>query len=226
MKTKRPATQAARRLHKALAALAERGINGERDNAREKLKRLQERYDFTQETVASTDLFKGVFHRATYATPIGTVPDMDIANAVKWAIEGRTGIRCLFKGDEILAEATPGTAKTLQGITRTIADGFQRLWDTYYAAGGLRGDRNCFMLGLFEGMMQDERKPGDPLPSRGIAPRTKPRRKCQTAPPPALAIHPYTVAVKYGREIRFSVPVATVENELRNELRGEIQDKQ
>lgn len=224
MTPKRTPTQAALRLHKALSELAARGINGEKENARVKLARLAERYDFTQKPVSMLDLFKGVFKRAPgFTVPVGTIAEMDIASAVKWAIEARTGIPCRFQGETLLAEATQGTARTLQGIVSTVAPAFLRLWQTYEAAGGLRADRNCFMLGLFEGMMNEEREPGQPLPARGAEPRIKRRGKCPP-PAPGLAVHPYSLATRYGRQIRFSVPVAEVERELKDRLTRQIED--
>lgn len=223
MNPKRPATAAARRVRKGLEALAERGINGERDVARVKLAALIDRYDFGQQEVSSLDLFKGKFERGPFGVPVGIVPEMDIASAVKWAIETRTGIACRFQGDTLLAEASPGTAKTLEGIVAVVGPAFVRLWQTYEQAGGLRADRNCFLLGLFEGMMNDERKPGQPLPARGLAPRRKSKGK-QAAIAPGLSVHPYSLAVGYGRKIRFSVPVAEVEKELRDRLQPQIEE--
>lgn len=48
MTHKRKPTARAWRLHGALLVMAERGINGERDNARERLAELVARYDFAQ----------------------------------------------------------------------------------------------------------------------------------------------------------------------------------
>lgn len=222
MNPKRPATAAARRLRKSLSAMADYGMNGEREVAREKLAALLDRFDFSQQDVS--DIFAGVFYKSPYSVPIGAVPEMDIASAVKWAIETRTGISCRFQGVTLLAEAAPGTAKTLEGIVAVVAPAFAQLWQTYEDAGGLRADRRCFMLGLFEGMMNEERQPGQPLPARGIAPRSKRRGKLALSAP-GLSVHPYSLAVRYGRQIRFSVPVAEVVNQLRDNLQKQIEEK-
>jgi hypothetical protein len=206
-------------LFAALTALAERGINGERDNARVKLEKLKAKFDFDQPDPEGPDLFAGKFERRPgYTVPVCIVPDQEIAGLVKWAVEGRTGISCRLAGNELLAEATDGTARTLHGITATVADAFARLWKTFTRAGGLSGDRRVFMRGLFDGMMNEDRAPGQALPQR-TAPKVKKGKRTQA---PAIEGHPYTIAVDLGKKIRLTVPVATVDRELAQALNKQI----
>lgn len=217
----KPATPRARKLHAALSALAERGINGERDNAREKLDRLRKRYDFDAPDPDGPDIFAGTWKPAPgFTTAIAEVRDMDVAPFIKWAIEGRTGIPCRLAGPKLLAEAAPGTARSLEKIAITVAAAFVSLWQTVRDGGAFAGDRPAFMRGLFDGMMGDQREQGQALPPRGKPPKVKGTKKTQAI----IATHPYTLALGLGRQIRFSVPLAAVERELTNAIRGELPD--
>jgi hypothetical protein len=75
-------------------------------------------------------------------------------------------------------------------------------------------DRGVFVRGLYDGMMNETRNTGQPLPSRpGLRKRQKGRKGA--APRAAgLHVHPYTLAVGLGKQIRFSAPVEEVAAEL------------
>jgi hypothetical protein len=76
-------------------------------------------------------------------------------------------------------------------------------------------DRKLFVRGLYDGMMNDGRGIGEPLPSRVAAQvkRTK-AKKGSVASPPGLASHPYTVALSLGKQIRFATPLEEITAEL------------
>ena len=76
-------------------------------------------------------------------------------------------------------------------------------------------DRTLFVRGLYDGMMNDSRGIGEPLPSRTAAhvKRTK-AKKGAVARPPGLASHPYTVALSLGQQIRFAAPLEEITAEL------------
>jgi hypothetical protein len=221
MKPKQPTT-AARALFDKLAALAERGVNGEKIAAQTKLDRLKARYDFTQPVKGTVDLFAGKFQRASVAVPVFTFgDDFDVAPSVKWAIEHATGIACAFRERELLAEATPRTAKKLAGIAATIAESFVSLWQQYHQAGANPADRNTFHLGLYDGMMNEPRP--ELLPTR--AEKIKHSARCQKRAvvlAPGLTLHPYSVAVTLGQRIRFNVPLNLIAEELGNTIKGAI----
>jgi hypothetical protein len=63
-------------------------------------------------------------------------------------------------------------------------------------------------------MMNETRNAGQPLPNRpGLAKRQRVRKRA--APRTAsLHVHPYTLAVGLGKQIRFSAPMAEVAAEL------------
>jgi hypothetical protein len=183
----KPATPKARKLRAALAALvAAPGTPDEGKAAQKKLDRLNRRYDFTAPpAVSADDLFKGSFQPSRDAVPVATFTagQGDIANSVKWAIENACRIPCLYSlapiGGEgqgegaivLKAQATPGTACQLATIAGTITASFETLWTEYATAPGTAAaDRYAFLMGLYEGMMNETRPLGAPLPPRASKP--------------------------------------------------------
>jgi len=209
-------TPAARKLLHKLEALAERGIGGEAESAKKKLARLKNRYDFAMPDKGVKDLLNIHITKSNKTTPVCKIAEPDILVAVKWAFENTFGIPCWYSGDVLLAQVTPATAKNLETAALTIADGFRKLWATFRRV-GLDSDRSCFMAGLWDGMMKDERKSGQPLPTRIAGPVSRKRRG---APAPQLSVHPYSVATDLGRQIRFSASLDNINNELENKLTG------
>jgi hypothetical protein len=224
MKTNlKPANSKARALLKKLLALAERGIDGEKASAQRKIRRLKARFDFSAPEPAETpDLFSGSFRRSDTARPIYTFGpnEFEVANAVKWAIESAIRIQCVYRDRELLAEASPATARRLGEIALHIASSFRALLGKFNAVGGVGADdRGVFVMGLYDGMMNDTRNSGQPLPSRpGLAKRQRGRKRAvsRTA---GLHIHPYTLAVGLGKQIRFSAPVEEIAAELEVAMR-------
>ena len=113
---------------------------------------------------------------------------------------------------DLLAEAAPGTANKLAKVALHITQSFQTLLDKLSKLNGVTtSDRTLFVRGLYDGMMNDGRGIGEPLPARAAAhvKRTK-AKKGAVAPPPGLAIHPYTVALSLGQQIRFATPLEEI----------------
>ncbi len=226
----KPANAKARALLAKLLALAERGIDGERQSAQRKLRRLKARFDFSgPESAETPDLFSGRFKPATKARPIFSFgpEEFEIANSVKWAIESATRIPCVYRNRELLAAASAPTARRLEEIAGCIAASFRALLDKFSAAESVSAaDCGIFVRGLYDGMMNEARDPGQPLPSRPGGVRKQRRRKgaascaADAAPRAAgLHVHPYTLAVGLGRQIRFSAPVERIAAELEATLR-------
>lgn len=225
---RKPATPRLRDLRDKLKALAERGINGERDAEILKLARLESKVDFTGPDTRGPDLFARAFTPATdQAHPIITFEekDYDIGNAVKWAIESATQVRCLYHGTELLANATSDTANRLHDIAATISAEFGQLWQQFSQAPGVNPlDRQNFVLGLYEGMM-DEARSGEQLPQRAQPRKAKhgqPKVNAAKMPPGAVALHPYTVAFNLGKQIRFSVPITEIAGNLDRDVKAAL----
>ncbi len=214
----KPANSKAWALLKKLEALAERGIDGENRSAQNKIARLKKRFDFTRPDRADVpDLFSGSFKRSTTARRIYSFSghDYDVSNSVKWAIEKATKIPCLHRDGDLLAEATPSTAQRLTEIAGHIAHSFRALLDQFSAIPGVSlADRGVFVMGLYDGMMDDVRNVEHRLPIRTRPPKKEKATKRAPICAPSLHIHPYTVAVSLGRQIRFSAPLEQITAEL------------
>jgi len=205
-------------LFRKLHALVERGVDGEREVARRKLARLQAQYDFTGPAIADApDLFSGRFTRSSAARPIYAFKrnETALASSVKWAIEAATKVRCLHRGTDLLAEATPATARRLSQISDQIAQSFRVLLDRFYALDGVTAaDRSTFLMGLYDGMMNEMRDPGQRLPGRANSSKRRKARMSLANNPAGVQAHPYSIAVSLGKQIRFSAPLEQIAAEL------------
>jgi hypothetical protein len=199
---------------KKLEALAERGIDGERLVAQRKLKQLRARLDFSgAEPDETPDLFQGAFKQSNQARRVYSFSEaeVDVANSVKWAIENATGIRCSYRGRDLVAEAALGTANRLTDIAEHIAVSFRTLIEKFSAVTGVSAtDRRTFIMGLYDGMMNDPRNAGQPLPGRAGLKKKGRAKKPAVSTASDLHVHPYTVAFGLGRQIRFSVPLGEI----------------
>ena len=214
----KPANLKARALLKKLQALSEQGIDGEKISAQNKIARLKARFDFTVPDPAETpDLFCGSFKRSTTARRIYSFGgnEFDVANSVKWAIESATKIPCLYRDGDLLAEAAPSTANRLTEIAVHITHSFRALLEKFSAIDGVSvKDRGVFVMGLYDGMMNEVRKAGQRLPSRAGLTKMRKAKKRAVTRAPGLHIHPYTVALSLGKQIRFSAPLGKITAEL------------
>ena len=224
----KPANLKARVLLKKLQALAERGIDGEKISAQSKIARLKARFDFAAPDLTDNetpDLFSGNFKRSTAARRIYSFSgnDFDVANSVKWAIESAAEIPCVFRGGDLLAEAAPATAQRLTDIARHVALSFRSLIDKFGALDGVSvNDRVAFVMGLYDGMMNETRQAGQPLPRRSRAKKMPKARKGDMTRASVLGIHPYTVALSLGKQIRFSAPLEQITAELESATRKHL----
>jgi hypothetical protein len=207
----KPANPKARALLEKLQALADRGIDGEKLSAQKKIARLKARFDFSSAQPEETpDLFLGTFKPASTARCIYSFgrDEFDVANSVKWAIESATRIPCVFRDGDLLAEATASTAKRLKEIAAHIAESFRALIRQFSAVDGVSfEDRGVFVMGLYDGMMNETRDVGQRLPSRARPTKLPRGKKRAVAPSGGLHVHPYTVALSLGKQIRFSAPL-------------------
>lgn len=195
--------------------------------AEKKLARLEKRVDFTQVKLATHDIFSGV---RVVPSPeshfVCHLSDRDAAQAAAWAIKRETGIQCAFRNEcDLYALATVGTVHQLEPIARRITDGISVLWQQYHKAGGLAGDRTCFLSGCYDGMTGEQRPLGTPLPLRAIPPVRRVRAKRgSVATPQGLAAHPYSLALSLGRSIRLDVAITEIAGELERKIKGELED--
>lgn len=216
---RKPASLKVRMLFEKLRVLAERGVDGEREVAQQKLARLEARYELTGPAVTDTpDLFSGRFARSSRARHIYSFKNNEtaLASSVKWAIEAATKVRCLHRNADLLAEATPRTARRLSEISNHIAQSFRVLLGRFSALNGVTAsDQSAFLMGLYDGMMNDVRDPGQRLPGSANLPRKrKGRPSSPTTARAGMQAHPYSIAVSLGKQIRFSAPLEQIAAEL------------
>src|SRR5258708_24433036 len=136
----KPANSKAWALLKKLQALADRGIDGEKISAQNKIARLKKKFDFNvPEPEEAPDLFSGNFKRSSKARRIYSldVNELDVANAVKYAIVSATNIPCVYRDGDLLAEASPSTVNKLTDIAGHIANSFRALLDKFNAINGV-----------------------------------------------------------------------------------------
>jgi hypothetical protein len=225
----KPAGAQARALLKKLEALAERGVDGERISARAKIARLKSRFDFAvADPVKTIDLFFGDFKPSNTARRVYSfhANEFDLANAVKWAIESATKIPCVYRDGELLAEATSPTIKRLTEISAHIANSFRALLEKFSAVDGVKlNDRTAFVMGLYDGMMNEARSAGQRLPSPAPLKKRRKVKKCAVTDAPGLHIHPYTTALSLGKQIRFSAPLAQITAELEAVMQKHLAEK-
>jgi hypothetical protein len=69
-------------------------------------------------------------------------------------------------------------------------------------------------MGLYDGMMNEVRNVGQRLPSRARAMKMRKAKKGAVTRASGLHIHPYTVALSLGKQIRFSAPLEQITAEL------------
>ena len=224
-----PANSKARALLSKLEALAERGIDGEKLAARRKLARLKARFDFSQPDKAgeagAPHLFFGDFKPSRTARKIYSFGshEFDVANSIKWAIESAAKVTCVYRHGDLLAEASAPTARKLTEIAGYIANSFRALIQEFgRLEGASAGDRNVFVMGLYDGMMGETRQTGERLPGRAPAKKARKAKKDSPPPSPGLHVHPYTVGLSLGRQIRFSAPLEQITAELAEVTRKHI----
>jgi hypothetical protein len=202
-------------------ALAERGATpGEKSAAAGRLARLKAAYDFAQpDPEDKQDLFCGEFRRASSSAFIcNFAPDeIELSSFVKWCLEAGTKIPCEFKGHALHALAGGSTADKLAEIALHLADGFRTL--TAQFCEKQPEDRSLFGRGLLDGILNEERAQGEPLPARRV-PQTNGRghKRLAVASPAKLNVHPYSLGIGLGKQLRFSASIAKVSAELAEQL--------
>jgi hypothetical protein len=102
-----------------------------------------------------------------------------------------------------MAEATASTANRLAEIAVHITHSFRALLDKFSSVGGVSlHDRGVFVMGLYDGMMNEVRNVGQRLPSRAKVTKMRKPKKGAVGQAAGLHIHPYTVALSLGSQFK------------------------
>ena len=103
----------------------------------------------------------------------------------------------------------------MRKIAVQIAGSFSALLDKFGAIDGVNvEDRGVFVMGLYDGMMNEDRNVGERLPNRSGPKATRKSKKKAAPANPSLNIHPYTIGLSLGKQIRFSAPIEQITAEL------------
>jgi hypothetical protein len=114
-----------------------------------------------------------------------------------------------------MAEVTPASARRLGEIAVHISGSFRALLNKFGAIDGVNADdRGVFVMGLYDGMMNEVRQVGERLPSRSSQKPTGRSKKKAAPSGPSLNIHPYTIGLSLGKQIRISAPIEQITAEL------------
>lgn len=220
----------ARTMHRKLSALVAGGIGGESASAKAKLARLESRFDFTIPAEPDeNDIFAGVkitFIPGDYRRLFSfTADESDVAAFVKWAFRERFQCEGLIRnngdGQSVWIECSDQSLPKMEHLAGVIRRAFSDLWKEYRDKPGVDpGCRRPFLLGIYDGMMDDPRAPGQLLPPvRATVTPSKKAKKKAIAAAPGLSVHPYALAVELGRRIRLSTPIGEVIEALNDRTR-------
>jgi hypothetical protein len=234
---KPPATDIHRKLREKLAELCKSPVAGEAAVARHKLDRLLAKYNFDAKATRMADLFDQVNVRVIEGKARllfrFDVTESDVASLTQWAIEKSFAVQANVRTDAkwrtaIWVNANAPAMRELQRIAATIREHFVTLWSTFRKSGSVEeADRRPFMLGLYDGMMDDPRLPGQLLPPRAFSNRKRNTKKPAkgVAKNPELSTHPYTLALELGRKIRVCASVSQTTAALEEAIAGALGDR-
>lgn len=224
----KPATETHWKLRRKLTELAARGIDGEKKAAADKLARLERRYDFSQPEPGGASIFAAAFKPSHYAIKLSAFSpgDQDIGSYVKWAIENGAKISAVWRPDGfdsvLYVEADSSCLPQLQRIVDTVRDSFRALWKQFADTAEVKTcERSPFYLGLYDGMMSDQWPTGKPLPAANDrAPKKGAGRGKKTAVGQAigLKLHPYSIGLGLGEQIRFAADIHDLSRELESKV--------
>lgn len=222
---KQRATPSAVRTLANLQKLADGAEGGERDSALAAVERLRAKWDFDNPIEEiTTDIFAGVIPASVggYASEIMEFAPGEslVASFTKWAIENGFNLRARFRrtsngGEAIAVEAEAAHVPRLKALATTIRDSFGALWLEFRrVAISDERDATTFFRGLYDGMMRDERRAGELLPTRHRQPGAVRKAKAKTLAARGVALHPYSVGFDMGGKIRLAMPTEDIAAEI------------
>jgi len=201
--------------------MAARGTDHEKSIAKEKLKRLDARYNFAGEPDLKVgDIFEGWQQptRSKQSHPVLKVKKewLDAANLVKWVFQDKfqtgSGWRSLPEGAELMLDAGKDDAARFQPFASNLHDTIIAACSEFSCGRAVRElDRAPFLKGLYDGLMDEPRTAGTMMPGFSPLPKKKqPRRKKPAKPTAPLTdaptIHPYDLGRNVGNKLRINVP--------------------
>jgi hypothetical protein len=234
--SKIPATAQIWARRERLEAMIERATEHEKATARDKLQRLNEKYDFSQpEADDFPDLFRNwIPKKSTTASAVFSVetPWMDVGNILKWIFENKFGLRAKWRmsatHSELMLEGCLGNLKRTKVFAQGVLETLQAACVTFFGNRTVKPlERAPFLSGLYDGLLNEVRPEGGMIPGYSPMPKKKAPRKTRLAkksaqPPQAgFAVHPYDLGREAGRQMRLEVP----REEICDGIRAALQDE-
>ncbi len=219
MHNKHP-TPGARRLHEKLSEMARRGTEHEAAVAKEKLARLEARFDFLGAPAEELEDIFAAWPKpkpSHESKPLVTVPTdwQDVGNIVKWIFYDKFGIATTWKvtrGKAVVnAAAAADDLARLRPLAKTLSADIRKICTEYF--GGRKTselDRSPFLSGFYEGLMDESRATGRIVPGRSPLAKKKKKRTKFSKEPPMAALHPYDQGRELGKQMRINVPVESL----------------
>jgi len=210
-------TSAIRRRRDHLAEMAARGTTHEQSIAKEKLKRMEEKYDFSAAAEIG-DIFAGWIRpsHSHLAHPVLKVKKewLDPANLIKWVFQDQfkaaSSWRSTPAGAELMLHASKGDVKRLQPFARDLHDTIVAACAEFSRGRTIRElDRAPFLTGLYDGLIDEPRPHGSVMPGFSPVAKKKPgraRKSPKNQPHAATTVHPYDLGRDAGKKLRVAIP--------------------
>ena len=214
-------------LRAKLDVLSKLGVEGEAESATRKLENLLEKWDFDAPNPDGDDLFTSLAS-GHVRMQMGDKRDLkekyqcaDMAAFIKWSLLEAYGIDGRIRQNKdgsftLTAECAAEHLKTLNHVAKILHAAFRELMVTFLALPGASSrDSRIFLRGIYDGMMNDPKKPGELLPKRSPVKMQLAKKKA-LAHAPGLAIHPYTTGMEMGARVRMSIPIEQIAGDLKD----------
>ena len=210
-----------RRSRDHLSEMAARGTCHEKSIAKDKLNRLEAKYDFgAPADLEPNDIFEGWERpaRSHESHPVLKAKKkwLDAANLIKWVFQDKfktsSGWRSLADGAELMLDAGKADTARFKPFAKNLHDTIVAACSEFSGdrAGG-ELDRAPFLNGLYDGLMDEPRPAGTMMPgfspvAKKKPPRNKKPAKSAAQPCTAAAIHPYDIGRDVGKKLRVNIP--------------------
>jgi len=227
-KEKAVPSPAIRNRREYLEEMVRRGTEHEAIVAKEKLARLEARFDFlAKQTENIDDIFSGwgTPKKSDTVAPLIAVDTgwRDVASLVKWLLQDKFGIASSWretkKGCEIVAGIAEADLRRIRPLAKSLLAGITAICGEFFqSAPTTELERAPFLSGLYEGLMNEPRKGGSIVPGRSPIAGKKKRRVKKNVAHQAAALHPYDIGRETGQNMRINVPVETLCKQIRQQM--------
>jgi len=218
---KHSATASIRRRRDHLSEMAARGTDHEKSIAKDKLLRLDARYDFAAPADLEVgDIFEGWARPASSQQSHQVLKSknewLDAANLIKWVFQDKFKTpsvwRSLPDGAELMLHAGKEDAARFKPFAKNLHDTIVAACSEFSCGRTVRElDRAPFLNGLYDGLVDEPRPAGammpgfSPVAKKKLSRRKKPAKSVAPAGH-AATIHPYDIGRDAGKKMRVNIP--------------------